>query len=94
MRNINYKKVLFYIVFLSLVITGLYTLGTLVAKEYQLRSYRVKIERIEAKIETNKQERLNCETNMKLWNAENEENRQIVKELKENYNKMVGFTSA
>lgn len=48
----------------------------------------------EEQIEANKQQRLNCSTNMQLWNNENEETRKIVQQLKEKYNSMAGFTQA
>ena len=64
------------------------------AKEHKQNKIRKEIEIVELRIEKNKQERLNCEANMKLWNQENEENRVILNELKEQYNSMVGFTSA
>ena len=62
------------------------------AKEHKQNKIRKEIEIVELRIEKNKQERLNCEANMKLWNQENEENRVILNELKEQYNSMVGFT--
>lgn len=66
----------------------------IVVKEHKLNKIKSQIERIEEQIEYNKQQWLNCDQNMKLWNEENESNRNIVNELKVNYNNMVGFTEA
>lgn len=66
----------------------------IVVKEHKLNKLKSQIERIEEQIEYNKQQWLNCDQNMKLWNEENERNRNIVNELKVNYNNMVGFTEA
>lgn len=66
----------------------------IVVKEHRLNKIKSQIERIEEQIEYNKQQWLNCDQNMKLWNEENESNRNIVNELKVNYNNMVGFTEA
>ncbi len=66
----------------------------IVVKEHKLNKIKSQIERIEEQIEYNKQQWLNCDQNMKLWNEENERNRNIVNELKVNYNNMVGFTEA
>ncbi len=63
-------------------------------KNYKLNSIQRDIQRVENQIEYNKQQWLNCETNMQLWNEENNENRRIVEQLKEKYNDMVGFTQA
>ena len=65
-----------------------------VIKEHKLNKIKSQIEEVEAQIEYNKQQRLNCDTNMKLWSEENELNRWIISELKVNYNNMVGFTEA
>lgn len=66
----------------------------IVIKEHRLNKIKSQIEKVEKQIEYNKQQWLNCEQNMKLWNEENESNRNIVNELKVNYNNMVGFTEA
>jgi len=66
----------------------------IIIKEHKLNKIKSQIERIEEQIEYNKQQWLNCDQNMKLWNEENESNRNIVNELKANYNNMVGFTEA
>lgn len=66
----------------------------LAKKDLQLRSMRKDIERIEAQIEFNKAQWATCDDNMKLWNDENNANREMLKNLKEEYNSMVGFTEA
>ena len=66
----------------------------LARKDIQLRSMRKDIEKIEAQIQFNKEQWANCDTNMKLWNDENNANREMLKNLKEEYNSMVGFTGA
>ena len=66
----------------------------LVKKDIQLRGMRKDIEKIEAQIEFNKEQWANCDANMKLWNDENNANREMLKNLKQEYNSMVGFTEA
>jgi hypothetical protein len=66
----------------------------LARKDLQLRSMRKDIEKIEAQINFNKEQWANCDANMKLWNDENNANREMLKNLKEEYNSMVGFTEA
>jgi len=66
----------------------------LARKDIQLRSMRKDIEKIEAQIQFNKEQWANCDANMKLWNSENDANREMLKNLKEEYNSMVGFTEA
>lgn len=93
MKLLN-KKTLFYWILLLLLGFFLYQVIPLMAKEHKQNKIRKEIEIVELRIEKNKQERLNCEANMKLWNQENEENRVILNELKEQYNNMVGFIEA
>lgn len=84
----------FLIVISLLVITLLlYISIPLVIKEFKLKDIQKDIERVEAKIERNKQERLNCDANMRLRNDENNDNRKMIDELKNEYNSIVGFTS-
>ena len=52
------------------------------------------IEEVQMKIELNKEQWNTCYSNMELWHTENEENRQILNELMQQYNDMVGFTKA
>jgi hypothetical protein len=66
----------------------------LAIKQHKLNKITTNISQIEKQIEFNKSQRLSCETNMKLWNKENESNRVIINDLKQQYNEMVGFTSA
>ena len=87
------NKIIFWLAILIPIIVLVLYWPTIV-KEHQLNKIKKQIEKVELKIEANKQERLNCETNMVLWNKENESNRGIVNELKINYNNMVGFTEA
>ncbi len=85
------------IIYISAVVISILVLvlrWPIVIKEHKLNKIKSQIERIEEQIEYNKQQWLNCDQNMKLWNEENERNRNIVNELKVNYNNMVGFTEA
>ena len=94
MRNVKIRKILFYTIFIGLIIFFLSYVIPLIKKEHELNKIRNQIEKIEMSIEANKQQRLNCNDNMRLRNEENEHNRQILQELKLNYNSMVGFTGA
>lgn len=94
MRNVKLGKILFYSIFVGIIASLLYFVVPVIKKEHELNKIRWQIEKIESQIEYNKNQWLNCDTNMKLWNEENEMNRWIVDELKRNYNDMVGFTSA
>ncbi len=85
------------IIYISAVVISILVLvlrWPIVIKEHKLNKIKSQIERIEEQIIYNKQQWLNCDQNMKLWNEENERNRNIVNELKVNYNNMVGFTEA
>ena len=72
----------------------LYHTIPLMINEHNKNKILHEISEVERNIELNKQQRLNCSTNMELWNNDNEKNREIVKELQEQYNSMVGFTQA
>lgn len=52
------------------------------------------IEEVQLKIELNKEQWNTCFTNMEIWHTENEENRNILNDLMQQYNDMVGFTTA
>ena len=52
------------------------------------------IEEVQLKIELNKEQWNTCYTNMETWHTENEENRKILNKLMQQYNDMVGFTTA
>ena len=52
------------------------------------------IEEVQLKIELNKEQWNTCYANMETWHTENEENRKILNELMQQYNDMVGFTTA
>jgi predicted PurR-regulated permease PerM len=52
------------------------------------------IEEVQLKIELNKEQWNTCFTNMETWHTENEQNRQILNDLMQQYNDMVGFTMA
>ena len=71
----------------------LYHTIPLIITEHKKNQILNKISDAERIIELNKQQRLNCSTNMELWNNQNEENRKLIEELKTNYNNMVGFIS-
>lgn len=88
------KRAYYYIGAVVISILVLVLRWPIVIKEHKLNKIKSQIERIEEQIEYNKQQWLNCDQNMKLWNEENESNRNIVNELKVNYNNMVGFTEA
>ena len=88
------KNVIIYsaIAVIFLVLLCLYI--PLAKKDLQIKGIKKDIQRVEAQIELNKTQRANCDANMKLWNEENDANRQMLEELKEKYNDMVGFTEA
>lgn len=88
------KRAYYYIGAVVISILVLVLRWPIVIKEHKLNKIKSQIERIEEQIEYNKQQWLNCDQNMKLWNEENESNRNIVNELKVNYNNMVGFIEA
>ena len=88
------KQIIIYgvIWLVFLVLLGLYI--PLAKKDLQLRSIRKDIQRVEAQIEFNKEQWANCDANMKLRNEENNANREMLANLKEEYNDMVGCTGA
>lgn len=94
MKNVKIRKLVFYIIFI--VLFGFFLARAIpdMINDHKKNDILQQIQQVELKIEANKQERLNCEANMKLWNNDNEKNRGIINELKTKYNSMVGFTSA
>lgn len=88
------KQIIIYTIIWLVFLGMLGALIPLVRKDLQLRSMRKDIEKIEAQIEFNKEQWANCDANMKLWNDENNANREMLKNLKQEYNSMVGFTEA
>lgn len=83
----------FILPILSILWIGLflYFAIPLMINEHQKNKILNEISEVERNIEFNKQQRLNCSTNMELWNNENEQNRRLIDELKANYNKIAGF---
>lgn len=59
-----------------------------------VRKIANQIEEVQMKIELNKEQWNSCYANMETWHTENEENRKILNELMQQYNDMVGFTTA
>ena len=88
------KQIIIYGIIWLVFLGMLGVLIPLAKKDLQLRSMRKDIEKIEAQIQFNKEQWANCDANMKLWNSENDANREMLKNLKEEYNSMVGFTEA
>lgn len=88
------KQIIIYGIIWLVFLGMLGALIPLAKKDLQLRSMRKDIQRIEAQIEFNKEQWANCDANMKLWNDENNANREMLKNLKDEYNSMVGFTEA
>ncbi len=97
MRHVfSFIKTKFVLYFILLIISVAFVAYSvpMIVKQHELNKLQNQIQLIEAKIESNKQERLNCEANMALWNKDNELNRKMVIELETQYNNMVGFTEA
>lgn len=88
------EKIIMWWIALAVFILVLCLYIPLWIKNHKIRMLQKEIQKVEAQIEYNKEQRLNCETNMKLWNDENNANRELVAQLKEQYNSMVGFTQA
>jgi cell division protein FtsB len=61
---------------------------------YQRHTLQKEIQKVEQQIELNKAKRAECSTNMQLWNSDNDKNREMLENLKKQYNDMVGFTEA
>lgn len=85
------KKLILPIVIILWLWFFLYHTIPLVINEHKKNQILNKITDAERTIELNKQQRLNCSTNMELWNNQNEENRKLIEELKLNYNNVAGF---
>lgn len=60
----------------------------------EVTNIKNQIEEVQLKIELNKEQWNTCYINMETWHTENEENRKILNELMQQYNDMVGFTTA
>jgi hypothetical protein len=90
-RNVKIGKLTIYVIFIGLLIFFFANAIPAMIKEHEANKIRWQIEQLEFKIEANKQERLRCETNMKLWNEANEWYREEVKELVSQYNDKMGL---
>lgn len=87
-------KIWAYVIWLLLLARFLSQAIPATIHSHKLNKIQNEITLYEEQIESNKQQRLNCSTNMEIWNNENEQNRKIIEELKTNYNKIAGFTQA
>lgn len=94
MKNLFKAKYLVYVICLGIIVWFFIYTIPLIQKQHQISKLKQEITMYESKIEGNKQQWANCDTNMKLWNSDNIANQKIVNELKTNYNNMVGFTEA
>lgn len=102
MTNTKAWKITSYIIYWLLIIWAIYVgyvWYKFIERENQLSELRNEILKIEAQIEINKQSWEYCATNMQLWNDDNNKNREMVANLKKQYNDMifssdVGFTRA
>jgi len=94
MKNVNLRKILLYVLFISLVAFFFSYTIPLMIREHEKNKIMTEISQIELQIEHNKQQRLNCSNNMEMWNNDNDKNRKMIDELKSKYNEMVGFTGA
>ena len=63
-------------------------------KRVQVQSLKRDISKIEKEIDKNKANWKKCASNMQTWNTDNDKNREMLRQLQEQYNEMVGFTSA
>ena len=88
------KQIIIYSIIGAVFLVLLAMFIPLAKKDLQLRSMRKDIQKIEAQIELNKAQWATCDANMKLWNEENNANREMLENLKQEYNDMVGFTGA
>lgn len=78
----------------ALIILLVCLLVPLAKSWYERHALQKEIDKVEQQIELNKAKRSECSANMQLWNSDNDKNREMLKELKEQYNEMVGFTQA
>lgn len=83
----------------TIIVTCLWLLfwiivAPIIKHHIEVMNIKNQIEEVQLKIELNKEQWNSCYTNMELWHNENEENRKILNELMQQYNDMVGFTTA
>ena len=91
-----------WIVWLILTVWMVYlwfTLYKVIEREQELWKLRTEILKLEAQIEINKTNREYCATNMQLRNDDNNKNREMIAQMKKQYNNMifntdVGFPQA
>ena len=96
MERIKQNKVMIIITSFLLLIAILFLVIVTPIINHHIEVTKIKnqIEEVQMKIELNKEQWNTCYSNMELWHTENEENRQILNELMQQYNDMVGFTKA
>lgn len=93
---IKQNKVLIIITSFLLLIAILFLVIVTPIINHHIEVTKIKnqIEEVQLKIELNKEQWNTCYANMETWHTENEENRKILNELMQQYNDMVGFTTA
>ena len=96
MERIKQNKVIVITLSLLARIIAVFLIITIPILKHDMAVRKIanQIEEVQMKIELNKEQWNVCHQNMELWHTENDENRQILNELMQEYNDMVGFTTA
>ena len=96
MERLKQNKVMIIITSFLLIIAILFLIIVAPIINHHLEVQRIKweIEKVQLQIELNKEQRNVCKENMDIWHSENETNREILNDLMQEYNSMVGFTKA
>ena len=88
------KKLIIYGVCSVIFILFLIIVIPIIKQDLKVKALRKQIQEVQLQIELNKEQWNVCHENMNTWHTENEENRQILNDLMNQYNEMVGFTQA
>lgn len=79
-----------WILFISLCVMII----PIIKHHLEVQKIKNEIEKVQLQIEFNKEQWNVCHDNMEMWHDENEQNREILNQLMQQYNDMVGFTKA
>lgn len=88
------KKLIIYGIASVIFILFLVIIIPIINHHLEVTKIKNQIEEVQLRIELNKEQWNVCHENMNTWHTENEENRQILNDLMNQYNEMVGFTQA
>lgn len=88
------EKIIIWLIALIVFIVILVLYIPVMKKNHQIRMLQKEIIKMEKEIELNSSKREECSLNMVKWREDNDKNREMLSEMYDNYDNMVGFQRA